>query len=162
MTGKTTTCAVTLLALCSARHLDGQSATQRVTFQVNALNRMAVSGSQTPMAITTVTAGMAPTPVIGSGGTYTLTTNERNQKIIAAIDESLPTGVRLEVALGPPVGAVSSGLVPLGTDEMDVVTGINATVTDALPITYRLSATESAYAPGAQSRSVTFTIIAAP
>src|SRR3954469_2900656 len=113
MTGKTTSYAVALLALCGARHIDAQTATQRVTFQVNALNRMAVSGSQTPMAITTAAAGMAPTPVIGSGGTYTLTTNERNQKITAAIDASLPAGVTLEVALSAPVGAVSSGLVPL-------------------------------------------------
>jgi len=161
MTGTCFLRAVTLVAVCSVPRLGAQTATQRVTFEVNALNRMAVSGSPAPMVISTATPGVAPDPVIASGGTYTLTTNERNQKIVAALDELLSAGVTLEVALDAPVGALSAGLVPLGIDDVDVVSGIRATVTSPLPITYRLSATELAYVPGAQSRSVTFTIISA-
>lgn len=140
----------------------GQTATQRVTFQVTAVNRLAIDGAPQPIAITTATPGAAPTPVSAAGGTYAITTNEANRKITAAIDADMPAGVTLEIALAAPDDATSAGSVPLGTGGADVVTGIHPTAASALPITYRLSATVAALMPAPESRTVTLTILAAP
>jgi len=140
MNGSATLRFVTLLMLASVAPVRAQTATQRVTFQVIALNRMAVS----------------------SAGTYTITTNERHQKIAAALDDVLPDGVTLEVSLSAPPGASSVGLVPLGTSGVDVVTGITPIASSALPMSYRLSASHSVVRPRAPSRVVTYTILSAP
>jgi hypothetical protein len=152
-------CVMTLMAVAP---LVAQTATQRVTFQVIPLSKMSVSGNPTALVISSASAGVAPTPATASGGTYAITTNEHQQKISALLDAAMPDGVTLEVALAAPPGATSVGLVALGPSAADVVTGITPTTASALPISYRLSASASADAPTAQSRVVTFTILAAP
>ena len=137
----------------------GQNATQVVTFQVTAINEVAVSGNPAPMVISTATAGSAPAAVSGTGTSYAITTNEPNKKITASIDQPLPAGVTLEVSLAAPDGAASLGHVALGTGGTDVVTGISAANASALPITYRLSATTTAATMAPQARVVTFTIV---
>jgi hypothetical protein len=136
-----------------------QSATQVVRFQVNAINQIGVNGSPAPLVISTATAGLGPTSVTAGGSSYAITTNESNQKITASLDQSLPSGVMLEVALGAPAGAASAGEVALGTAAADVVTGISATAAAALPITYRLSATATVQMSAPAVRTVTFTIV---
>lgn len=142
-----------------ARDAGGQSATQIVRFQVNAVNQIAISGNPSPMAITSATAGAGLTSVTATGTSYAVTTNESNQKITASINQDMPTGVTLEVSLEAPSGASSAGTVQLGTAGVDVVTGISSTASSALPIMYRLNATPQVQlAP--TSRTVTFTIVA--
>lgn len=136
-----------------------QTATQVVRFQVNAINQVAVSGSPAPMVINFATAGNALAPVIGSGTSYAVTTNESNQKITASVDQPLPSGVTLEVALAAPAGAVSAGAVQLSTSSADVVTGITSANASSLPITYRLSATPTVHLSAPAARTVTFTIV---
>jgi hypothetical protein len=136
-----------------------QSATQVVQFQVTAVNQIAVSGDPSPLVIVTATAGSAPTSVVGTGTSYAITTNESNKKITASLDQPMPTGITLEVALAAPTGAVTSGSVVLGTAGADVVTGITAMAASSLPITYRLSATPAVHMPTPASRTVTFTIV---
>jgi len=149
--------AVTALAALPFMDARAQSATQTVHFQVNAVNQIAVSGSPS-LAITTATAGSELTSATASGSSYAITTNEANQKITASINQSMPAGVTLEVSLAAPGGASSTGSVALGTASTDVVTGISATASSALPITYRLNAsTQVQLAPTA--RTVTFTIV---
>jgi hypothetical protein len=93
------------------------------------------------------------------GSSYGITTNEKNQKITAAIDTPMPSGMTLAVALGAPAGGTSAGSRTLGTASADVVTGISMVSASALPIVYTLSASSTApVAPG--SRTVTFTIAA--
>lgn len=159
--GRLALCAVTLAA-CAARGIEAQTATQRVTFRVTALSRVTVSADLSPMVISDAVAGAAPASVTTSGGSYAITTTERRQKITAALDASLPGGVTLELSMAAPPGASSSGLVALNTEASDVVTGIDAIAATALPMTYRLSATEPVFMPTAQTRLVTFTIVAAP
>ncbi len=148
---------MTPLAVAASAH--AQSATQVVTFQVTAIRQIAVTGSPAPLVIGTATPGSAPTSVTSVGTSYAVTTNESNQKITASIDQAMPVGVTLEVALTPPSGANSAGAVPLGTAGADLVTGISGTSASGLPITYRLSATPSVQMSAPATRTVTFTIV---
>ena len=149
--------AVTALMVLPMEAVQGQSASQVVHFQVNAVNQIAVSGSPT-LAITSATAGSGLTSATATGSSYAITTNEVNQKITASINQTMPTGVTLEVLMGAPSGAVSAGTVPLGTASADLVTGISTTAASALPITYRLNASPEVQM-GPTARTVTFTIV---
>ena len=149
--------AVAGLIMLPAAHAGAQSATQVVHFQVNAVNQIAVSGAPT-LAITSATAGSGLTSATSTGSSYAITTNEANQKITASINQAMPAGVTLEVLMGAPGGATSAGAVQLGTASADVVTGITATASSALPITYRLNAATQVQM-GPTARTVTFTIV---
>ena len=149
--------ALAMLATIPAVDAGAQTATQVVHFQVNAVNQIAVSGSPA-LAITSAVAGSGLTSVTSTGSSYAITTNEANQKITASIDQPMPAGVTLEVQMGAPGGALSSGTVQLGTAGADVVTGITATASSALPITYRLNAGTQVQL-GPTARTVTFTIV---
>jgi hypothetical protein len=139
--------------------LQAQTATQAVGFRVVPISRAIVSGPAGPLVVSTAIAGSAPTSASMGGTSYAITTNESNQKISAALDAPMPSGVSLAVALAPPAGAASIGSIPLGTTSSDLVTGISAVNAVALPIVYTLSATATApIAPG--TRTVTFTIMA--
>lgn len=136
-----------------------QTATQTVTFSVVPMSRVAVSGNAGPITVSTANAGSAPTSATMGGSSYAITTNESNQKISAALDTPMPSGVSLAVSLSAPAGAASAGVKTLTTASADVVTGISTVSAAALPITYTLSATATApVAPG--TRTVTFTIAA--
>lgn len=154
--GLVSVCAVLLAA--NAGGAAGQSATQVVRIQVNAINQIGVSGAPEPLVISSATAGQAPASVTASGGSWAVTTNEANQKVTASLDQPLPAGIALEVSLQPPAGAAASGDVRLGTAASDVVTGIHRLAAAALPITYRLTATPQATTTIA-TRTVTFTIV---
>jgi len=149
----------TIALLLTMRVADAQTATQVVRFQVNAVSQIGVSGGPVSMVISSAVAGSTPTSVTSSGSTYAITTNELNQKITASLDQSLPAGVTLEVALAAPDGAASAGSVALQTVGADVVTGISRTLGSSLPITYRLSATPAVQISEPAARIVTFTIV---
>ena len=136
-----------------------QTAIQTVTFSVVSMSRVAVSGPASPIIVRTATASRAPASAAGRGASYTITTNESNQKIAASLDAPMPSGVSLAVSLAAPAGAVSAGSTDLGTASADLVTGISGVSATALPIVYTLSASaDTAVAP--RKRVVTFTITA--
>lgn len=149
----------TLAGVLLAAEADAQTATQVVQFQVTAINQIGVTGAPPPLVIQTATAGSAPTSVSESGGSYAITTNEANKKITASLDEPLPTGVRLEISLAAPEGAISAGDVSLSIAAADVVTGISTLAASALAITYRLSADAAVGMAAPATRTVTFTIV---
>jgi hypothetical protein len=146
-------------AVFLAANARAQSATQVIRFQVTAVNQIGVTGVPAPLVINTATAGSNPASVTANGGSYAVTTNEANKKITASLDEPLPAGVRLEIALAAPQGAASAGDVALGTAAADLVTGISTLAASALPITYRLSADATVHMPAPATRTVTFTIV---
>lgn len=146
------------LAIAPFGAICAQTATQVVRFEVTAVNQIGVSGAPAPLAITTATAGSSLTSVTAGGSSLAVTTNESNKKITAALDQPLPGGVTLEVALTAPSGASSASFVSLSTLGADLVTGISATNAASLPLTYRLSATPQATV-GVQTRTVTYTIV---
>lgn len=136
----------------------GSSATQTVTFSVNVINEISISGSPSALAVSTSTAGAAPNSVSDSSTRYAITTNGSNRKITAELDQAMPAGVTLKVNLAAPTGASSAGPVVLETTAADVVTGITGLNQRAKGITYELSATPAAGTVGSQQRVITFTV----
>ena len=134
-----------------------QTATQTVTFQVDAINQVAVSGTPS-LHITAAVAGGAPTTVTSAGNTWAVTTNQTGAKITASIGSAMPTGVTLSANLGNPSGATSAGLQALGTTAIDMVTGITKLNQSGMTLTYQLDATAAAGVIGSTTRVVTYTI----
>src|SRR5688572_13158794 len=92
-----------LLIVAAAASANAQTATQTVTFQVDAINQVAVAGTPT-LAITAAVAGGAPTTVTSTGNTWAVTTNQTGAKITASIGSAMPTGVTLSANLAAPAG----------------------------------------------------------
>src|SRR4051812_3682379 len=92
------------LLAAAASAASAQTATQTVTFQIDAINQVAVSGTPT-LAITAAVAGGAPTTVTSTGNTWAVTTNQTTAKITASIASNMPSGVTLSANLGAPAGA---------------------------------------------------------
>ena len=145
------------LGLAGAGTAAAQTATQTVTFQVDAVNQVGLAGSPT-MAITAAVAGNAPTTVTSSGHSWAVTTNQNTAKITASIGTVMPTGLTLSAQLAAPAGATSDGLVPLSTTAADVVTGITKLNASGLSLSYQLNATSSAGVISSTTRVVTYTI----
>lgn len=146
-----------LLVAAAAASASAQTATQTVTFQVDAINQVGVTGSPT-LAITAAVAGSAPTSVTSSGNTWAVTTNQSTAKITAAIGVAMPAGVTLSANLGAPAGATSAGLKALSTTAVDIVTGITKLNASGLTLSYQLDATAAAGVITSTTRVVTYTI----
>ena len=134
-----------------------QSAAQTITIAVNAINQIAFVGSPT-LAITTATAGSAPTSATDATATWAVTTNQTGAKITASIPTAMPAGLTLSANLTPPAGATSSAYQPLGTTAVDLVTGISKLAQSAMAVAYRLDATPAAGVISSATRLVTYTI----
>jgi hypothetical protein len=132
-----------------------QTATQTVTFQVDAINQIAFAGSPS-LVINTATAGSNPTSA-NAAGTWAVTTNQTNQKITASIGSAMPAGLTLNVMLTAPAGATSFG-GNLSTTAVDLVTGIAQLAQNGLAVSYTLSATPAAGVVASTTRTVTYTI----
>lgn len=139
---------------------EAQAQQQTVTFEVQAINEMSVSGDPGALTINTATAGSAPTAVTDASTTYAITTNQTGTKITGAVDLAMPNGVTLAVNLAAPTGATSAGDVVLGTVDADVVTGITQLNEAGKTITYTLSAAPSAGVVASTTRTVTYTVVA--
>jgi hypothetical protein len=135
-------------------------ATQTVTFQVDPINVLSVSGDPATLEIATATAGQEPDAVEDNSTTYALTTNEDDRKITAYLDSAMPTGMTLELEMAAPDGATSNGFVALGTSAQDIVTGISQVAASDEVITYRCSATVAAGVVASTQRVVTLTLTA--
>lgn len=136
------------------------SDTQTVTYEVQAINELAVSGNPGALTISTATAGDAPDAVTDATTTYAITTNETNRKITGAINTNMPDGVTLSVTLATPAGGTSAGKKSLSTSATDLVTGISTLNESGKAITYELAATSAAGVVASASKTVTLTITA--
>lgn len=134
-----------------------QTATQTVTFQVDAINQVAVTGTPS-LSVNTATAGSAPTAASYSTGTWAITTNQTGSKVTGSIGVAMPTGVTLSANLSTPSGGTSAGAVSLGTVAADLVTGITKLNAASLGLTYTLNATAAAGVVASTTRTVTFTV----
>lgn len=148
------TTALSLLALGAA---GAQTATQTVTFQVDAVNQIAVTGAPS-LTINTATAGSGLTSATSSGNTWAITTNQTGAKITASIASAMPAGLTLSANLGAPSGATSAGLKALGVTAVDMVTGITKLSASGLSLSYQLDANASAGVVASGTRVVTYTI----
>lgn len=134
----------------------GQTASQVVTFQVDAINQISFAGSPS-LVINTATAGSDPSSA-SAAATWAVTTNQSGAKITASIGSALPAGVTLSVNLTAPTGGTSAGAQALGTTSIDLVTGITKVAQSALSVGYSLSATAAAGVVASTTRTVTYTI----
>jgi DNA-binding response OmpR family regulator len=145
------------LMLFAAATAGAQStATQSVSYQVDAINQIAVTGTPS-LVVNTAVAGSAPTSATSTGSTWAVTTNQTGAKITASINSNMPAGVTLSATLGAPAGASSAGIKALTTVPVDMVTGITKLAASGLAIDYQLDATAAA-GPQSGTRTVTYTI----
>jgi len=126
--------------------------TQTITFEVQAVNDITVSGDPGPLAAT------ATTPATDNTTTYSITTNDTNKKITGHLDTDMPANTTLEVNLSAPTGATSAGNVSLSSIAADLVTGIDSVNESGLAIAYTFSADAAAGIIATDTRTVTFTI----
>ena len=149
-----------LLCMAAAAYA-GDSATQTVTFEVQAINEITVSGNPGPLVVNAATAGGAPVAATDSSTTYSVTTNESDKKITAGIDTAMPTGTTLAVKLASSK-ATSAGEADISSAttgaEVNVVTGLSMCTDSAQTITYTFSATAAAGVVNG-TKTVTFTIV---
>ena len=129
--------ALVLFAIPAAQ---AQTATQTVTFAVNAINQIAFVGAPS-LTITTAVAGSAPTSVTDATSSWAVTTNQTGAKISASIPSNMPAGLTLSANLAAPAGAASLAFQSLSTVSVDLVTGITKLAQGALAATYKLDAT---------------------
>ncbi|MEO8620893.1 MAG: hypothetical protein ABI625_07500 [bacterium] len=146
--------ALVLLAIPAAQ---AQTATQTVTFAVNAINQIAFVGAPS-LTITTAVAGSAPTSVTDATSTWAVTCNQTGAKISANIPTAMPAGLTLSANLAAPAGATSLSFQALGTVAVDLVTGITKLAQGSLAATYKLDATAAAGVVTSSTKVVTYTI----
>ena len=153
---------VSCLALACGSAFAGNTATQTVTFEVQAIDEISASGDPGALTISTATAGSQPTDATDNSTTYAVTTNGANKKITGEIDSNMPANTTLQVNLAAPTGGSSAGDVSLSTTAADVVTGVTGVAESGLGITYTLSATIAAGVVASDTRTVTLTLTDGP
>lgn len=138
----------------------GATAEQTVTYEVQAINELAVTGATASVTVNTATAGSGPSVATDSTTSYAITTNESNRKITGVINTDMPSGVTLSATLVAPTGGTSSGKKALSTVATDLVTGISTLNESSKGITYELAATTAAGVVASATKTVTLTITA--
>jgi hypothetical protein len=133
------------------------SATQTVSYEVQAINEISTSGNPEALVVTTATAGQQPDMVSNAVTTYAITTNQA-RKITASLESDMPSGVTLKANLAS--GGTSAGDVVLSSTAADVVTAVGPIAESGKSITYKLSATVDAGVVASAAKTVTFTIAA--
>ncbi|MGQ9604017.1 MAG: hypothetical protein ACUVUU_07360 [bacterium] len=146
------------LLLGAATVIASNVTTQTVTFQIDAINEISVSGNPGNLVINSATAGSQPNSATDNTTTYSITTNESGKKLTGKIDSAMPTNTTLEINLAAPTGGSSQGDVTLTTTDSDLVTSISQVAQSGLTITYTFSATVSAGTLSSTQRTVTLTL----
>ncbi len=145
------------LVVVAAPLAHAQTATQTVTFAVNAINQIAFTGAPS-LTITTAVAGSAPTSVTDATASWAVTTNQTGAKITASIPLAMPAGLTLSSSLSAPTGGASASYQALGVTAVDLVTGITKLAQGSLGVSYKLDATAAAGVVASATRVVTYTI----
>ncbi|KPL00808.1 MAG: hypothetical protein AMJ91_03255 [candidate division Zixibacteria bacterium SM23_73_3] len=138
--------------------LAANTAQQTVTFQVDAIDEVSVSGNPANLVVNTATAGSQPDDDTDNSTSWAVTTNGTNKKMTGDINVDMPANVTLQVNLTAPTGGSSAGDVSLSTTAADLVTTITQVAESGLTITYTLSATIDAGVVAQDTRTVTLTL----
>jgi hypothetical protein len=153
MTLSTRSIAALVLLVVAMEPSGAQTATQLVRFRVLVHQAADVA----PMAAPLTLRGRA---AAATTGTYAFAANEADRKITASLDQAMPAGSSLVLAMTAPAGARSAGEITLGTDDVDVVTAIPASQSSGLPVRFVVRAPAGLESP--EQRLVTYTVTAAP
>jgi len=137
----------------------GGVAAQNVTLTVQPVLRLQVSGNPDPLIVTQTVAGSELTEVQDTKTRYSLVTNLDNVKIVVSINQSMPVGTKLSVALGSTRGT-GRGVVDISnaTSPVEVVSNIRKGAEKDQAITYTFGALSSAGEIPSASRVVTLTL----
>jgi len=149
------------LALILGLYVNAHSAdnvSQTVTYEVQAINEISVSGNPGALVISTATAGSEPDAATDATTSYSLTTNGTNKRITGSIDTAMPANTSLLVTLTAPTGGSSAGQVILSTTAQDLVTGISTLAESGLTISYEFTADASAGIVASSTKTVTLTV----
>jgi hypothetical protein len=138
---------------------EGSSATQSVTIEVKPITKISVTGNPNPLTITDAIPGSNFSSVSDVNTKYSLTTNLDNMKIVASINDRMPSGTRLMIKLSSS-RASSAGTIDLSgaVTPIDVVTGISKCSETNQTIDYTFAANEDVSEVPTQTRVVTLTL----
>ena len=89
---------------------------------------------------------------------YNITTTGTNKRLLAKLDQNMPTNTFLEVRADPPRNATSVGYVSLNAMQQPLVTGITNVQQNGLLMDVRLRAELGAPVVNNHNRLITFTI----
>jgi len=140
--------------------LAGNTAQQTVTYQVDAINEISVSGDPANLVVNSATAGSEPNADTNNTTTWAITTNQTARKMTGGINSDMPANVTLEINLTAPTDGASEGDVILSSIVADLVTSIETIAESGLTITYTLSATVDAGVVTQAQKTVTLTLTA--
>lgn len=138
----------------------GDSTTQTVTYSVNSINEISVTGAPS-LTIVAPAAGSPLADAVDSTSTYAITTNGSGLKITGSLGAAMPTGITLKANLTAPSVGASAGVVTFtAATAVNLVTGITQVAESGLGITYTMSATLAAVVVANATTIVTLTIVA--
>lgn len=147
--------ALIAIAFTGSAFAQSNQASQQVSIDVAEIAVIAVHGTIN-MNINTATAGQAPDPTSASA-TFDLTTNGKNKKVSAELDQKMPTGLTLFATMDAPSKAKSAGKVELSDKSVDLLSKISNVRGSGLALNYEAVATVEA-TPDNVVRTVTYTI----
>lgn len=131
---------------------------QTVTYQVQAINEISVSGNPGALIVSAATAGSQPTAATDATTTYSITTNGSSKKITGVLNTAMPANTSLKATLTAPTGGTGAGQVTLTASAQDLVTGISTVAQSGIAIGYEFSATASAGVIASAQKTVTLTV----
>jgi hypothetical protein len=149
---------VALLLGFFANANSADNVTQTVTYEVQAISEITVSGNPGALVISTATAGSEPSAATDATTSYSVTTNGTNKRITGSIDTAMPSSTSLLVTLTAPTGGSSAGQVTLSMTAQDLVTGISTLAEGGLTISYEFTATAAAGVIASSTKTVTLTV----
>lgn len=147
--------AIASLLLTSASFAQSNASTQQVSINVEEIDVIAITGSVN-MTINQATAGQAPDAATATAS-YSVTTNGKNRKISAELDQDMPDGLTLYAEMSAPGDSKSKGKVELSDKSKDLVHKLTKVNASGLSLAYEAVATVDAD-PDNVVRTVTYTI----
>lgn len=152
--------ALALLVLAGTAAMAASSDTQTVTYEVQAINEISVSGNPAALIVSAATAGSQPTAATDATTTYAITTNQSDRKITGAINTAMPANTTLSITLAAPTGGSSAGAVNLTATDADLVTAISTLAESGKQISYSFTALTTAGVIASANKTVTLTVTA--
>lgn len=133
-------------------------ATQTITFSIQPITEISISGDPPAFNASQAVAGSGPSDVTDSSTFYSVTSNGTSEQVFASLDSAMPTGTQLCLMASPPTGAVSTGIVMLDVSNQSIVTGITQVAQSNLQLSYVFESTVQAGILPSTTRVVTLTL----
>ncbi len=153
------TAAASVLIVCAAVAQSNSTTAQAVTMEVKAITKLVVSGTPSALVIHDFAPGADQAVAQDQSTDYSITTNLENMKVVASINQQMPSGTQLMVALSSTKGN-SVGTVDISNamSPVNVVTGIRKGTEANQRITYIFAANATVGEIPQESRTITLTL----